>query len=635
MKIIFIATAIILTGLTAFTQTMSSNQKNAKMEQQQIIQTIKSIFIGSDEGNWNKVENGLADNVLLDYTSMTGGNTSTLSPKQITNEWAALLPGFQSTHHQIGNYTINVLGNEATINFHGLALHYLPNKSGNDIWIVVGTYDYHLVKINGNWKADKIKFNLQKQEGNLELPAMAKENVKNRVGFKKIPVSTETKKVVADFFTALEKLNIPDFLKVWADDGKQIMPLAPQVFPSSLSGKAAIYNQYKALPENYTSMSFPFKVYPTENPNKAIVQYAGTIPLKDGGEYNNNYVGIFEIHNGKLQQFTEYFDPYILEEAFGQKLQSNFNVNDKSTVAKATTKNIREVEFLSEGLVLKGNLHLPANFNEKEHYKGIVVTGSWTTVKEQMPDFYASKLAQQGFVALTFDFRNYGESEGQPRNYEVPEMKAQDIINATNYLHTLTFIDKDNVGGLAICASSGYMALALVNGANLKAVNFVAPWLHNAEIVKLIYGGEEGVNHKIKKSENAKTEFAQKGKIEYVPAISITDKEAAMFGDFDYYLNPKRGAIKEWGNQFAVMAWKDWLQFDPVQYASKINIPVQLIHSHAAAVPMGAEEFYKNLKGTKNIIWVDKANQFDFYDQEPYTTNATNEAVKWFQQQLQ
>jgi uncharacterized protein len=31
-----------------------------------------------------------------------------------------------------------------------------------------------------------------------------------------------------------------------------------------------------------------------------------------------------------------------------------------------------------------------------------------------------------------------------------------------------------------------------------------------------------------------------------VPAISTTDKEAAMFGNFNYYLNPKRGAIKEW-----------------------------------------------------------------------------------------
>ena len=405
---------------------------------------------------------------------------------------------------------------------------------------------------------------------------------------------------------------------------------------SSMTGEASSIKTAKQIAGNWATFLPGFdkthhrlsNFQVTQNDNTATVHYNGKADHFIGkdvwtveGTYdtelsntNNNWV----ITKHKLN-FT--------------KQSGNTNLPAKAIeIMKA--KAVRKVQFISEGLVLKGNLHLPAGFSETKTYKGIVVTGSWTTVKEQMPDLYAVKLAEQGFVALTFDFRNYGESEGQPRNYEVPEMKAQDILNATSYLHTLSFIDKDNVGGLAICASSGYMALALANGADLKAVNFVAPWLHNAEIAKLIYGGSDGVNDKIKKSENAKSAFAQNGKIEYVPAISTTDKEAAMFGDFDYYLNPKRGAIKEWGNQFAVMAWKGWLQFDPIQYASKINIPVQLIHSQSAAVPMGAEEFYKNLKGAKNVIWVDKASQFDFYDQEPFTTNATNDAVKWFRKQL-
>jgi fermentation-respiration switch protein FrsA (DUF1100 family) len=164
-------------------------------------------------------------------------------------------------------------------------------------------------------------------------------------------------------------------------------------------------------------------------------------------------------------------------------LQDNFNV------AK-TDSGKRKVEFKSEGLVLTGNLHLPENFDETKRYKAVVVTGSWTTVKEQMPDLYAAKLAKGGIVALTFDFRNYGESEGQPRNYENPEMKAKDIINAVEYLKTLSFVDGKNLGGLAVCASTGYMSLAVANGADLKAINFVAPWLHNQEIARGIYGAE-------------------------------------------------------------------------------------------------------------------------------------------------
>ena len=107
-----------------------------------------------------------------------------------------------------------------------------------------------------------------------------------------------------------------------------------------------------------------------------------------------------------------------------------------------------------------------------------------------------------------------------------------------------------------------------------------------------------------------------------------------MFGPFDYYLNPKRGAIKEWGNQFAVMAWKGWLEFDAITSAEKINIPVQIIHSKTAAVPHGAERYYSKLRSTKNIIWIENAAQFDFYDGEELTTKAALQAVKWFEKHL-
>ena len=46
---------------------------------------------------------------------------------------------------------------------------------------------------------------------------------------------------------------------------------------------------------------------------------------------------------------------------------------------------------------------------------GVLVTGSWTTVKEQMADLYARRLAEAGLTALTFDFAHFGESDGESR----------------------------------------------------------------------------------------------------------------------------------------------------------------------------------------------------------------------------
>lgn len=617
MKTLFLITLILLAVGGAV-----MGQK--KTDKQRIIETIQNIFSSVDERDWQKVQTAMEAEVYLDYTSLAGGSPATLKREAIVESWKGVLPGFQSTHHQIGNFQVDIDGNTAKASFSGLALHYLSGET----WTVVGTYDFALAKnTKGEWSIEKMKLNLQKQDGNLELPKLATQNVKNRMSFKTGKVSEENKAAVERFFTALEKLDIRSFLNGWSEDkAQQIMPLSPEGFPKELNGKEAIFNQYKGLPENYASMSFPRKIYATDDPNKVIVQYHGIIPLKTGGEYNNNYVGIFEIRNGKIEKFTEYFDPFILENAFGKKLQENFN-------AAKTSGNKRKVEFKSEGLVLTGSLHLPENFDEKKTYKAVVVTGSWTTVKEQMADLYAAKLAKEGFVALTFDFRNYGESEGQPRNYENPEMKARDIVNAVEFLKNLNFVDRKNIGGLAVCASTGYMSLAVANGADLKAVNFVAPWLHNAEIARGIYG-EENAKNLIAKSEAAKKKFAETGKVDYVVAASDKDNTAAMFGPFDYYLNPKRGAIKEWGNQFAVMAWKGWLEFDAISSAEKINIPVQIIHSKTAAVPNGAEAYYSKLHGTKNIIWIENATQFDFYDGQSLTTEAVKQSAQWFAKYL-
>ncbi len=118
--------------------------------------------------------------------------------------------------------------------------------------------------------------------------------------------------------------------------------------------------------------------------------------------------------------------------------------------------------------------------------------------------------------------------------------------------------------------------------------------------------------------------------VDYVVAASDQDATAAMYGPFDYYLNPKRGAIKQWGNQFAVMAWKGWLEFDAISTAEKINVPIQLIHSRTAAVPAGAEAYYSKLHSPKSIIWVENATQFDFYDGEQYTGKAVRDSAQWF-----
>ncbi|MGJ5673238.1 MAG: alpha/beta hydrolase [Nostochopsis sp.] len=324
-----------------------------------------------------------------------------------------------------------------------------------------------------------------------------------------------------------------------------------------------------------------------------------------------------------------------------QETQSSASTPEQRNIQSAATSTseinykpgLNRVSFQSEGVEIVGNLYLPASYKSGDKLPAIVVTGSWTTVKEQMAGTYARKLSEQGFAALAFDFRYFGESGGKPRNYESPATKVVDIKNAVTFLQTVNAVDAQRIAGLGICASAGYMAVAVAEDPQIKSFVAVAPWIHDSTLVNTLYGGESGVQAKIEAGRAARRNFEQTGTVAYVPAISTTDKNAAMYGNFDYYLNPKRGAISEWDNQFAVMSWPEWLTFSAMPQAPQIKVPTLFIHSKEAAIPDGAERFFRAVSARKNFIWM-SGTQFDFYDQQSNVNQSVKAAANYLRSSL-
>lgn len=101
----------------------------------------------------------------------------------------------------------------------------------------------------------------------------------------------------------------------------------------------------------------------------------------------------------------------------------------------------KKVSFDSNNDTIVGNLFLPENYDPRQKLPAVIITGAWTTVKEQMPTNYAKEMTARGFTTLVFDFRGWGESSGTIKYYEDPHSKTQDIISAANFLLTQNVID--------------------------------------------------------------------------------------------------------------------------------------------------------------------------------------------------
>ncbi|MGF7034693.1 hypothetical protein J2T17_005662 [Paenibacillus mucilaginosus] len=138
-------------------------------EANRIIDAANQLFIQTDERNWPQVKLSFAEKVLFDMSSAGGGEPAMVTPRHIVDGWEAGLAPMKAIHHQIGNYRVDVRGNEADLFCYGIAYHYLPNESGKNTRTFVGSYNLHFIKVSDSWKIDKFKFNLKFIDGNAEL----------------------------------------------------------------------------------------------------------------------------------------------------------------------------------------------------------------------------------------------------------------------------------------------------------------------------------------------------------------------------------------------------------------------------------------------------------------------------------
>ncbi|MFD2166998.1 alpha/beta hydrolase [Thalassotalea euphylliae] len=284
---------------------------------------------------------------------------------------------------------------------------------------------------------------------------------------------------------------------------------------------------------------------------------------------------------------------------------------------------------------LAANLYLPEGYsgNASEKLPVVVVTGAWTTVKEQMAAVYAKALADKGYAALTFDFEGWGESGKQntqvAKYLEDPVRKTENIRAVIEAVSGLPFVDDTRIAGVAVCASSGYMLDAALNSDSIKAVAVVAPWLHDKAMATAIYGGEQSVQQLLAASASAKVS----NKPVYIEAASLTNESALMY-QAPYYTEKDRGLIPEYDNKFNVASWDGWLNYDAQLSAATIDKPVLMVASKDMALPAGAEQYLEKAQDNVKAVWFDGYSQFDFYDQANAVSDAVNAIDQHFKTNL-
>jgi hypothetical protein len=159
---------LIAITLTACTDLQTKEVPEAD-ERFAIEDVMTALFVKTDERDWKSVQNLFAAKVKFDMTSLSGGEAKVESPQDITDGWDKGLKGIEHLHHQGGNFRVWIHGNEADAKSYAIAYHYKKKTDNKNTRVFVGSYDYHLVKIDGKWKIDLFRYNFKFLDGNKDL----------------------------------------------------------------------------------------------------------------------------------------------------------------------------------------------------------------------------------------------------------------------------------------------------------------------------------------------------------------------------------------------------------------------------------------------------------------------------------
>lgn len=303
--------------------------------------------------------------------------------------------------------------------------------------------------------------------------------------------------------------------------------------------------------------------------------------------------------------------------------------------AGAVTK--KAVSFPNGSIELKGELYLPDGTKADSQLKAIVVSHPGGGVKEQCAGTYARKLAEAGLVALAFDASYQGESSGEPHDLEDPYARTSDVYAAVDFLSTLSFVDKNAIGALGLCAGGGYTIKASCIDRRIKAVAGISIFDIGGSMRAAL--GDQTLATLANAAEQ-RTREANGEPVLYMPRIpdskaDLKDSDPAFLHEaVDYYRTP-RAQHPRATNKLALRSMPLIISFSAFdQVADLLTQPLLIISGSESDTHYFSQQAYDLARGKKEMFRPEGATHVALYDIEPYVTQAADKLIQFFKENL-
>ncbi|WP_045020075.1 alpha/beta hydrolase [Rhizobium nepotum] len=297
---------------------------------------------------------------------------------------------------------------------------------------------------------------------------------------------------------------------------------------------------------------------------------------------------------------------------------ANFYTSDRVTLQKVIFKTQYQTN-------VAGNIFLPKNIDQTAKNRAIIVGHPMGAVKEQSANLYATKMAEQGFVAMSIDLPFWGESEGQSRNLVSPEIYAEAFSAGVDFLGSHSFVDRQNIGAIGVCGSGSFVISAAKIDPRIKAVATVSMYDMGSAFRNALNKSQSVEQRKQFIASAAEQRWAETdgAEIQYVGGTTLeltADTDPVQREFFDFYRTPRgeftpTGAIPRTTTKPTMSSVVKFANFYPFNDIETISPrPMLFISGDQAHSKEFSEDAYNRASEPKELVWVKGAGHVDLYD---------------------
>lgn len=228
------------------------------------------------------------------------------------------------------------------------------------------------------------------------------------------------------------------------------------------------------------------------------------------------------------------------------------------------------VSFKSGRWMLKGYLRQPAG---DPPFACIVMCHGFTGTMDRLEDV-AERFCEAGYAVLTFDYRNFGESEGRPRQVISLERQLEDIAAAVAFARSQPCIDAARIALWGSSLGGGHVVVAAARDGNIAAVISQVPFngyprrvegRSNKDVRKLFSAIlKDWVRSKLGLSRHYIPSVGPKGHLAVMASDDAAAAVAALGGD----------EKSSWQNRVAPAVLLEMMKYKPGNYASAVQAPL-------------------------------------------------------------